>query len=173
MPADSESKNRQRRLVHGHSVVAKVSTWPPAATLIEDGFIAFVAEVRLPHSASSAAFCGSSAACSRPSYAASSSADMRKAEKVERLRLPSPRHSRLSIACGPNSKSRVFSRNSSPGSSFAVLAMKLTPRSPDRHRFLRENRARYRPQNAPRSCRRCAHFDATLGPRVEWRGWKV
>src|SRR5206468_7084102 len=26
-PADSESKNRQRRLVHGHSVVSKVSTY--------------------------------------------------------------------------------------------------------------------------------------------------
>src|SRR5437660_2122898 len=40
-PADSESKNRQRRLVHGHSVVAKVSTYnrPQPLALFGDGFV--------------------------------------------------------------------------------------------------------------------------------------
>src|SRR2546428_11501608 len=40
-PADSEPKNRQRRLVHGHSVVAKVSTdnRPQPLALLGDGFM--------------------------------------------------------------------------------------------------------------------------------------
>ena len=41
IPADSEPKNRQRRLVHGHSVVSKVSTYnrsQPLA-LFGDGFV--------------------------------------------------------------------------------------------------------------------------------------
>src|ERR1700680_1268922 len=40
-PADSESKNCQRRLVHGHSVVAKVSTYnrPQPLALFGDGFV--------------------------------------------------------------------------------------------------------------------------------------
>jgi hypothetical protein len=40
-PADSESKNRQRRLVHGHSVVTKVSTHnrPQPLALFGDGFV--------------------------------------------------------------------------------------------------------------------------------------
>ena len=41
IPADSEPKNRQRRLVHGHSVVAKVSTHnrPQPLALLGDGFV--------------------------------------------------------------------------------------------------------------------------------------
>src|SRR6202030_4339039 len=41
IPADSESKNRQRRLVHGHPVVAKVSTHnrPQPLALFGDGFV--------------------------------------------------------------------------------------------------------------------------------------
>src|SRR6266403_1348410 len=40
-PADSEPKNRQRRLVHGHSVVSKVSTpnRPQPLALCGDGFV--------------------------------------------------------------------------------------------------------------------------------------
>src|SRR6202162_765155 len=41
VPADSEPKNRQRRLVHGHSVVAEVSTHnrPQPLALFGDGFV--------------------------------------------------------------------------------------------------------------------------------------
>src|ERR1700736_4441413 len=41
IPADSESKNRQRRLVHGHSVGAKVSTHnrPQPLALFGDGLV--------------------------------------------------------------------------------------------------------------------------------------
>src|SRR6267142_2324817 len=41
IPADSEPKNRQRRLVHGHSVVSKVSTHnrPQPFALCGDGFV--------------------------------------------------------------------------------------------------------------------------------------
>src|SRR5258708_36893080 len=41
IPADSESKERQRRLVHGHSEVAKVSTHnrPQPLALLRDGFV--------------------------------------------------------------------------------------------------------------------------------------
>jgi hypothetical protein len=41
VPADSKSKNCQRRLVHGHSVVAKVSTdnRPQPLALLGDGFV--------------------------------------------------------------------------------------------------------------------------------------
>jgi len=41
IPADSESKKRQRRLVQGHSVVAKVSTHnrPQPLALLGDGFV--------------------------------------------------------------------------------------------------------------------------------------
>ena len=40
-PADSESKNRQRRLVRGHSVISKVSTHnrPQPLALFGDGFV--------------------------------------------------------------------------------------------------------------------------------------
>ena len=64
-PADSEPKNCQRRLVHGHSVVAEVSTHnrPQPLALLRGWVRAFVAEVRLsPRSASSATFSVSSAA---------------------------------------------------------------------------------------------------------------
>ena len=41
IPADSEPKERQRRLVHGHSVVANVSTHnrPQPLALLGDGFV--------------------------------------------------------------------------------------------------------------------------------------
>src|SRR5882724_3959755 len=89
-PADSESKKRQRRLVHGHSVIAKVSTHnrsQPLA-LFGDGFVHSSLKLsfhliqlrlqpfpyRLPQHR-------------EPSIAPLLHADMRKAEKVERLRL--------------------------------------------------------------------------------------
>src|SRR2546427_4002018 len=90
-PADSEPKNRQRRLVHGHSVVAKVSTHnrPQPLALIGDGFVHASLKLgfhlmqlrlhplayRLPQHR-------------EPSIALLLYADVRKAEKVERLRLP-------------------------------------------------------------------------------------
>src|SRR5580693_1577209 len=90
-PADSESKQRQRRLVHGHSVVAKVSTHnrPQPLALLGDGFVHASPKLgfhliqlrlqpfpyRLPQHRV-------------PSIAPLLYADMRKAEKVERLRLP-------------------------------------------------------------------------------------
>src|SRR5438034_965115 len=90
IPADSEPKNRQRRLVHGHSVVAKVSTHnrPQPLALFGDGFVHSSLKLgfhliqlrlqpfpyRLPQHR-------------EPSIAPLLHADMRKAEKVERLRL--------------------------------------------------------------------------------------
>src|SRR5580693_5795169 len=90
-PADSEPKNCQRRLVHGHSVVAKVSTdnRPQPLALLGDGFVHSSPKLgfhliqlrlrpfpnRLPQHR-------------EPSIAPLLYADMRKAEKVERLRLP-------------------------------------------------------------------------------------
>ena len=91
IPADSEPKNRQRRLVHGHSVVAKVSTHnrPQPLALFGDGFVHSSPKLgfhliqlrlqpfpyRLPQHR-------------EPSIAPLLYADMRKAEKVERLRFP-------------------------------------------------------------------------------------
>ena len=91
IPADSESKHRQRRLVHGHSVVAKVSTHnrPQPLALLGDGFVHASLELgfdliqlrlqpfpnRLPQHR-------------EPSIALLLHADMRKAEKIERFRLP-------------------------------------------------------------------------------------
>src|ERR1700741_3588604 len=88
-PADSEPKNRQRRLVHGHSVVAKVSTHnrPQPLALIGDGFVHSTLKLgfhliqlrlqpladRLPQHR-------------EPSIALLLHADVRKSEKVERLR---------------------------------------------------------------------------------------
>ena len=92
-PADSEPKKRQRRLVHGHSVVAKVSTHnrPQPLALLGDGFVHSSPKLgfhliqlrlqpfpyRLPQHR-------------EPSIAPLLSADMREAQKVERLRLPFP-----------------------------------------------------------------------------------
>src|ERR1700730_14790355 len=89
-PADSESKNRQRRLVHGHSVVSKVSTHnhPQPLALFGNGFVHASLKLgfhliqlrlqpfpyRLPQHR-------------EPSIAPLLHADVRKAEKVERLRL--------------------------------------------------------------------------------------
>src|SRR6202047_595929 len=90
-PADSESKNRQRRLVHGHSIISKMSTYnrPQPLALCGDGFVNASLKLglhliplrlqpfpyRLPQHR-------------EPSIAPLLHADMRKAEKVERLRLP-------------------------------------------------------------------------------------
>src|SRR6266852_9929203 len=90
-PANSESKSRQRRLVHGHSVVAKVSTYnrPQPLALFGDGFVHSSPKLgfhliqlrlqpfpyRLPQHR-------------EPSIAPFLHADMGKAEKVERLRFP-------------------------------------------------------------------------------------
>src|SRR6266404_4716187 len=91
IPTDSESKHRQRRLVLGHSVVAKVSTHnrPQPLALLGDGFVHASLKLgfhliqlrlqplayRLPQHR-------------EPSIALLLYADVRKAEKVERLRLP-------------------------------------------------------------------------------------
>ena len=90
-PADSESKKRQRRLVHGHSVVAIVSTYnrlQPLA-LFGDGFVHsspkfgfHLIQLRLQP------FANRLPQHRKPSIAPLFHADMRKAEKVERLRLP-------------------------------------------------------------------------------------
>src|SRR5882762_6191899 len=90
-PADSEPKNRQRRLVRGHSVVSKVSTHnrPQPLALLGDGFVHSSLKLgfhltqlrlqpfpyRLPQHR-------------EPSIAPLLYADMRKTEKVERLRFP-------------------------------------------------------------------------------------
>src|ERR1700682_294493 len=90
-PADSEPKYCQRRLVHGHSVVAKVSTYnrPQPLALFGDGFVHSSPKLgfhlvqlhlqpfpyRLPQHR-------------EPSIAPLLYADMRKAQEVERLRLP-------------------------------------------------------------------------------------
>src|ERR1700680_308677 len=90
-PANSESKSSQRRLVHGHSVISTVSTHnrPQPLALFGDGFVHSSLKLvfhliqlrlqpfpyRLPQSR-------------EPSIAPLLHADMRKAKKVERLRLP-------------------------------------------------------------------------------------
>src|SRR6266478_3931766 len=91
IPTDSESKHRQRRLVLGHSVVAKVSTHnrPQPLALLGDGFVHASLKLgfhliqlrlqpladRLPQHR-------------EPSIALLLHADVRKSEKVERLRFP-------------------------------------------------------------------------------------
>src|SRR6202051_1043001 len=90
-PADSEPKNCQRRLVLGHSVVAKVSTYnrPQPLALFGDGFVHSSLKLsfhliqlllqpfpyRLPQHR-------------EPSIAPLLHAYMRKSEEVERLRFP-------------------------------------------------------------------------------------
>jgi hypothetical protein len=90
-PADSEPKNRQRRLIHGHSVVADVSTYnrvQPLA-LFGDGFVQpslkfgfHLIQLRLQSLAYGLP------QHREPSIAPLLHADMRKAQKVERLRFP-------------------------------------------------------------------------------------
>ena len=90
-PTDSESKNRQRRLVHGHSVVSDVSTHnrPKPLALFGDGRVHaplklgfhFV-QLRLQP------FTDRLPQHREPSIALLFHADVRKSEKVERLRLP-------------------------------------------------------------------------------------
>src|SRR5229473_2666 len=91
IPADSEPKNRQRRLVHGHSVVAKVSTHnrPQPLALFGDGFVHSSLKLgfhriqlrlqpfayRLPQHR-------------EPSIAPLLHTDVREAQEVERLRFP-------------------------------------------------------------------------------------
>src|SRR5260370_12036904 len=91
IPADSVSKERQRRLVHGHSEVAKVSTHnrPQPLALLGDGFVHASLKLgfhliqlrlqplayRLPQHR-------------EPSIAFLLHADVLKAEHIERLRFP-------------------------------------------------------------------------------------
>src|SRR5712692_10270379 len=91
IPADSEPKNRQRRLVPGHSVIAKVSTHnrPQPLALFGDGFVHsslklgfHLIQLRLQP------FADRLPPHREPSVTPLLHADMRKAEKVERLRLP-------------------------------------------------------------------------------------
>ena len=91
MPGDSESKKRQRRLIHGHAVVAKVSTHnrPQPLAWFGDGFMHsslklgfYLIQLRLQ------SFPYRLPQHRKPSIAPLLHADMRKAEKVERLRLP-------------------------------------------------------------------------------------
>jgi hypothetical protein len=90
-PADSEPKNCQRRLVHGHSVVAKVSTYnrPQPLALFGVGFVHsspklgfHLTQLRLQP------FPDRLPQPRKPSIAPFLHADMRKAQEVERLRLP-------------------------------------------------------------------------------------
>src|SRR6202795_449529 len=90
-PTDSESKNRQRRLVHGHSVVSDVSTHnrPKPLALFGDGRVHaplklgfYFGQVRLQP------FSDRLPQPREPSIALLFHADVRKSEKVERLRLP-------------------------------------------------------------------------------------
>src|SRR6202043_1535985 len=90
-PADSEPKNRQRRLVHGHTVVSDVSTYNrlQPLTLFGDGFVHsslkfgfHLGQLRLQP------FAYRLPQHRVPSIAPLLHADMRKAEKVERFGLP-------------------------------------------------------------------------------------
>src|ERR1700732_4144741 len=90
-PTDSEPKNRQRRLIHGHSVVADVTTYnrvQPLA-LFGDGFVHsslklgfHLVQLRLQP------FSDRLPQHREPSIAPLLHADMRKAKEVERFRLP-------------------------------------------------------------------------------------
>src|SRR5207245_2041633 len=89
--AQSEAKKRQRRLVHGHSVVATGATHyrPQPLALFGNGFVHpplkfgfHLVQLRLQP------FADRLPQHREPSIAPLLHADMRKAEKVERLRLP-------------------------------------------------------------------------------------
>src|SRR6266404_2660892 len=91
IPTDSESKHRQRRLVLGHSVVAKVSTHnrPQPLALLGDGFVHaslklgfHLIQLRLQP------FAYRLPQHREPSIAPLLHADVRKAKKVERFRFP-------------------------------------------------------------------------------------
>jgi hypothetical protein len=90
-PADSEPKERQRGLVHGHSVVSKVSTHnrPQPLALFGDGFVHsspklgfHLIQLRLQP------FAYRLPQHREPSIAPLLYADVRKAQEVEGLRLP-------------------------------------------------------------------------------------
>src|SRR5580698_11373261 len=90
-PSDSEPKNRQRRLVHGHAIVASMSTHHrlQPLTLFGDGFVHsslkfgfHLVQFRLQP------FANRLPQHREPSIAFLLHADVRKAEKVERLRFP-------------------------------------------------------------------------------------
>src|SRR5579863_4846906 len=90
-PTDSEPKNRQRRLIHGHSVVADVTTYnrvQPLA-LFGNGFVHaslklgfHLVQLRLQP------FAHRLPQHRKPPVASLLHADMRKAKEVERLRFP-------------------------------------------------------------------------------------
>jgi len=142
-PADSEPKNCQRRLVHGHSVVAKVSTYnrPQPLALFGDGFVHSSPKLgfhltrlrlqpfpdRLPQPR-------------KPSIAPFLHADMRKAQEVERLRLPF------------SSPLPLVDRVRTELQKSRFLGMQL------------QVELRCRLQHAPRSHRRAPASDAMLGP---------
>src|SRR5580692_3936165 len=90
-PPDSESKQRQRRLVHGHSVVSDVSTHnrPQPLALFRDGLVHaplklgfHLVQLRLQ------SFADRLPQHREPSVTPLLHADVRKAEKIERLRFP-------------------------------------------------------------------------------------
>ena len=115
-PSHLESKKCQRRMVHGHAVISDVSAHhrlQPLA-LFGDGFMHappkfsfHLIQLRLQSLADRLP------QHRKPSIAPFLHADVREAQVVERFRFPFSTHSRLSIACGPNSRSRVFSGCSS------------------------------------------------------------
>jgi hypothetical protein len=115
-PPYLEPKNPQRVLVPRHTVISDVSTHHRLQPLADfgDGFMHpslkfgfHLVQLRLQP------FANRLPQHREPSIAPLLHADVRKAQEVERLRFPFPRHSRWSIAKGPNSRSRVFSGCSS------------------------------------------------------------
>ena len=115
-PSHLEPKNRQRRLIHGHSVVADVSTHHRLQpfTHFGDGVVHaslkfgfHLVQLRLQP------FAYRLPQHRKPSIAPFLHADMRKAKKVERLRFPFSTPLPLVDRSGPNSSSRVFSGCSS------------------------------------------------------------
>ena len=164
-PADSEPKKRQRRLVHGHSVVPDVSTHhrlQPLA-LFGDGFVHaslklgfHLVQLRLQP------FAYRLPQHREPSIAPLLHADMRKAEKVERLRFPFSTPLPL--------VDRIRTELQQPrflGMQFQVeLPHSFRKFRPELIgiRFAAEIQPRCRPRNARRSHRRAPASDAMLGP---------
>ena len=117
-PAHLESKDRQRRLVHGHSVVAEVPTHhrsQPLA-LFGDGFVHtspklgfHLIQLRLQP------FAYRLPQHRKQSIAPLLHADMRKAEKVERLRLPFSTPLPVVRSQTDRTPSGAFSRDAVPG----------------------------------------------------------
>ena len=159
-------KRCQRRVVHGHSVIADVPTAPPPAATCPTSGMGSCMRRR------SSAFTSFSFACSRlrivcrstvnTSVAPLLPADMREAEKVERLRLPF------------SAPLPVFGRKRSELQQPRFLGMQFQVELPHSSRPVPPGTARHplypgipprcRPQIARRSRRRAPASDATLGP---------